>query len=102
MAYWLGKRSNYGRGNLLHRTSNDDGACWSAPETVDATGKAVCPRMAAGAEGVVYLVWGRWAEEQVIPIWNKYENGVWHSAQVLSVRVGADVWYAPTELVAKR
>jgi len=102
MAYWLGKRSNYGRGNLLHRTSNDDGACWSAPETVDATGKAVCPRMAAGAEGVVYLVWGRWVDEQVIPIWNKYENGVWHSAQALSVRVGADVWYAPTELVAKR
>jgi hypothetical protein len=102
MAYWLGKRSNDGRGNLLHRTSNDDGACWSAPETVDSTGKAVCPRMAAGAEGAVYLVWGRWADEQVIPIWNKYENGVWHSAQALSVRVGADVLYAPTELVARR
>ena len=100
MVYWLGNRyvDPEGRANLVHRTS-DDGSSWSVPETVDASGDACCPRMVAGAGGVVYLVWERKVGSQVVPVWNKYENGAWHTAQELSVRTEADAWYPTADLL---
>ncbi|MBC8492311.1 MAG: hypothetical protein H8D43_00895 [Chloroflexi bacterium] len=100
MVYWLGNRyvDPEGRANLVHRTSND-GSSWSVPETIDASGDACCPRMVAGAGGIVYLVWERKVGSQVVPVWNKYENGVWHTAQELSVRTEADAWYPTADLL---
>lgn len=101
MAYWLGDRdysaNPKGKGNLLHRTSSDNGISWSAAETVDTSGMASCPRMVAGSEGAVYLVWERQIDTQVLPVWNRYESGAWGTQEILSVRTGADAWYPTLE-----
>ena len=97
LAYWVGPGrfrcmdDADGRGNLFHRKY--DGVSWSAPEVVDDSGGACCPRMAAGTNGATYLVWERQVDSQVIPVWNKYADGMWHVARTLSVRPGADAWY---------
>ena len=100
MAYWLGAGGVYGegRGNLLHRTY--DGAVWSTPQTVDASGNAAHPRMAAGADGELYLVWEREVEEQVFPVWNRYRDGAWSVSQALDVRAGAQAWYPTVDALA--
>jgi len=99
MAYWSGDCSYGGRGNLLHRTSDNNAVSWSAPEVIDATENASCPHMIAGDEGAVYLVWERKVDAQVVPVWSKYENGLWYTEQVLSVRDGADAWYPTAGLL---
>jgi hypothetical protein len=102
MAYWSGEWSDDGRANVLHRISDDNGFSWSAPETVGAAGNAGRAQLPAGAEGAVYQVWETQVDRQVIPIWNKYENGAWHAAQILSVRVGANAGPPATGFVAGR
>jgi putative Ca2+/H+ antiporter (TMEM165/GDT1 family) len=103
LVYWLGDKQGAhfvgselieveeGRGMLLHQTY--DGASWSTHFTVDDSGSACCPRMEAGAEDIVYLVWETQSGSQVVPIWNKYADGMWDDAQTLDVRPGADAWY---------
>jgi hypothetical protein len=100
MVYWLGGRFVAGRGHLLHRTSNDNGSSWSAAETIYGDGNAGYPRMTAGAGGVVYLVWEREIDGQVVPALAKYGDGVWDTAEELNVRPGADAWYPTADLVS--
>lgn len=96
IAYWLSDRD---RGNLVYRTSGD-GYSWSVPKTIDNSGNTCCPRMVAGTGGKVYLVWERKIGSQVVPVWNKYANGMWHDAQTLGVRSGADAWYPTLDLLS--
>ena len=96
LAYWLADEQGFyegeeGRGNMLHRTGN--GLSWSSAVTVDSSDNACCPQMAAGADGRIYLVWERKVAGQVVPVWNKYESGIWGTAEQLSVAPGADAWY---------
>ncbi|HIJ51727.1 MAG TPA: hypothetical protein HPP66_01055 [Planctomycetes bacterium] len=92
MVYWPGI-TVYDRGNLLHRTSEDNGASWSAAETLDAGGYACCPRMVAGIGDAIYLAWEREVDTQVVPVLRKYEDGAWAAEQEFTVRPGADAWY---------
>lgn len=97
LAYWV-EPSYMGahRGNVLHRTH--DGLAWSEPYTLDASGNAGYPRMAADKDGV-YLVWERRIDDQVVPVWSKYTEGVWSTPQVLQVRAGAEAWYPTVDLL---
>jgi hypothetical protein len=109
LAYWLGDkqwswwsggeliRVEEGRGILLHQTY--DGSSWSTPFTVDDSGSACCPRIESGAEDVVYLVWETKGDGQIVPIWNKYADGMWDDAQTLSVQPGADAWYPTADFL---
>lgn len=94
MAYWLDE--NEGRGTLIHRISTD-GNNWSSPITVDASGSACCPRMSAGCRSQVYLVWDRKTAGQTVPVWKKYENGMWTSERELSVCADSNAWYPTVE-----
>jgi hypothetical protein len=96
LAYWRGDRQQpggmgEGRGNLYHRTF--DGVTWSAAVILDVSGGVCCPRMAAGPNGEIYLVWERKVADSVIPIWSKYADNAWSSARELNVRSGANAWY---------
>lgn len=96
LAYWRGDRqqpggSEEGRGDLYHRTY--DGASWSSPETIDDSGGVCCPRMTATAEGQVHLVWERKVGDHVVPVWNKYQDGRWQTAEELTVPPDANAWY---------
>ena len=97
MVYWVGSRAA-GRGDLLHRTSQD-GYSWSAPETVDPSGDASCPRMVSRPQDQLYLVWERKVGDQVVPVWKKYRTGMWDITHQLSVRTGADAWYPTVDLL---
>jgi len=98
LVYCLTQRwEDDGRGDLLHRTY--DGSSWSLPQTVDDTGDAGYPRMAAQAGGGVYLVWEREIGHHIVPVWNEYVNGAWHTPQVLGVRAGADACHPTVDLL---
>jgi hypothetical protein len=100
LVYWLSEWQSSireGRGNLVHRTY--EGSSWSDPVTVDSSGNACCPRMAAGPQGEVYLVWERSEGEQVVPIWNTYTDSAWGTAQSLAVRPEADAWYPTIDVL---
>jgi hypothetical protein len=109
LVYWLGDKQGAhfvgdelieveeGRGMLLHQTY--DGASWSTHFTVDDSGSACCPRMVAGVDDSLYLVWERKADSQVIPFWRRFANGVWGTPQKLNVRAGADSWYPTAGLL---
>jgi hypothetical protein len=81
---------------VLHRTH--DGLAWSEPYTIDASGNAGYPRMAADKDGV-YLVWERRIDDQVVPVWSKYTEGAWRTPQVLQVRAGAEAWHPTVDLL---
>ena len=96
LSYWKEPSyTNTRRGNVLHRTH--DGLAWSEPYTIDASGNAGYPRMAANKDGV-YLVWERRIDDQVVPVWSKYTEGVWRTPQVLQVRAGAEAWHPTVDL----
>jgi hypothetical protein len=102
LVYWNGKvpmpwNGEGGRGTLVHLTY--DGDLWSASEIIDNSGGACCPRMVAGENSEIYMIWERKEGEQIIPVWNKYENGGWHDAQTIGVRPGADAWYPTVEIL---
>lgn len=103
LLYWLGIQQSYslegsrGRGIMAFRKY--DGTSWSDLEILDDSGDSCCPRMAAGTEGEVYMIWERKEGDRVIPIWNKYENGMWHDPQRLDTRPGTDAWYPTLEVL---
>ncbi|MFL7794391.1 MAG: hypothetical protein AB8I69_19775, partial [Anaerolineae bacterium] len=98
LSYWLEPSyTNTDRGNVLHRTH--DGLAWSEPHTIDASGSAGYPRMAADDEGGIYLVWERRIDDQVVPIWSKYTGGVWSTPQILQIRAGSEAWYPTVDLL---
>jgi hypothetical protein len=100
LVYWLSELQTStweGRGNLVHRTYG--GSSWSDPVTIDGSGNACCPRMAAGPEGEIYMVWERRDGERVVPVWNTNRGGAWRAARPLAVRAEADAWYPTVDVL---
>jgi len=100
LAYWHGNRESWGgmeegRGNLYHRTF--DGVTWSSPTVVDNSDGTCCPRMSAGPDGEIYLVWERKEGGRVFPVYNRYTDDNWGIARELGVRPDADAWYPIVE-----
>jgi hypothetical protein len=84
-------------GNLFHRVY--DGSSWSSAETIDSSGHAGYPRMAAGTDGKIYLIWLRRNDQHITPIWNQYSEGTWNIPRALNTRVGADAWYPQVDVL---
>ena len=100
---WNGARpsdTNEGRGNLNHRINT--GAGWSAPDTLDNSGTAACPRMVDAGDGRLFLVWESESalSADIVPIFNIYQGGAWQTAQEIDLPDGAECWYPMVEKVA--
>ncbi len=99
MLYWLADRTTSGGwGALLHRTSAD-GYSWSQPRSIEPGIKASCPRMAAGADSGIYLVFEKEADGNISPVLKTLQNGNWDTVREFTVRPGADAWYPTVEVL---
>lgn len=85
-------------GNLFHQTY--DGTSWSTPQAVDSVGSSGYPRMSAGGQGAVYLVWEAKTGDRVLPVWNQYMGGNWNIPRILNVRPNADAWYPTVQALS--
>lgn len=82
---WATRESLFGEtGPLRHRTSAD-GAAWTAPVSLDSSGKAAFASAAAGPDGRLDLVWERTAPNGVKRVVRRrFANGQWSASQILA------------------
>lgn len=96
LVYWKGS-SNNPWGDLIYQAF--DGTNWSSPQALTSGGYSGFPRMTAGWNGQVVLVWMQKEPSRIVPAWSSHLDGVWGETQVLSIPTGTSAYYPGVELL---
>ncbi|MCK4410139.1 MAG: hypothetical protein KAW67_08640, partial [Candidatus Eisenbacteria sp.] len=91
LAYWTAEPPYHVEGSIYHRSFN--GSEWSEQDTLDSSGRVGWPRMAVGADSLLYLVWEGESEGQIVPAWSRLTGDGWQDPEFLTVRAGSETWY---------
>jgi hypothetical protein len=87
------------RGNLF--TTRYKNGAWSQALTIDGSGKAGYPTPAFDPDGDLIVAWERQAGEQILPVFNVNQHGIWPVEQEIQLAGEWEAWNPRAQATAE-